>query len=86
MTLKVYADPGQVAFRISDNGVGMDRETRDKLFTLFFSSKGSSGTGIGLFVANEIVGQHGGSISIESEPGKGSTFTVCVPRELSVGM
>ncbi len=86
VTLKVYADPGQVAFRISDNGVGMDRETRDKLFTLFFSSKGSSGTGIGLFVANEIVGQHGGSISIESEPGKGSTFTVCVPRELSVGM
>ncbi|MDC0336014.1 response regulator [Pseudodesulfovibrio sp.] len=86
VTLKVYSDKGQVAFRIEDNGVGMDRETREKLFTLFFSSKGSSGTGIGLFVANEIVHQHGGSIQVDSEPGKGSTFTVCIPRELSVGM
>ncbi len=86
VTLKAYGDKGQIAFCIQDNGVGMDRETREKLFTLFFSSKGSSGTGIGLFVANEIVGQHGGSISVESELGKGSTFTVCVPRELSVGV
>lgn len=86
VTLKVYADKGQIAFRVSDTGVGMDRETREKLFTLFFSSKGSSGTGIGLFVANEIIGQHGGSINVESEPGEGSSFTICVPRELSVGV
>jgi len=86
VTLKVYSDKGQVAFKVSDNGVGMDRETREKLFTLFFSSKGSSGTGIGLFVANEIVGQHGGSITVDSEEGNGSSFTVCIPRELSVGV
>lgn len=84
VTLKVYSDEGQVAFRIEDNGMGMDRETREKLFTLFFSSKGSSGTGIGLFVAHEVVSQHGGSIAVDSEPGKGSTFTVCIPRKLSV--
>jgi signal transduction histidine kinase/FixJ family two-component response regulator len=84
VTLKVYSDKGQVAFRIQDNGSGMDRETREKLFTLFFSSKGSSGTGIGLFVANEVVTQHGGSIAVDSELGKGSSFTVCIPRELSI--
>lgn len=83
VTLKAYSDADQIAFRISDNGIGMDRERREKLFTLFFSSKGSSGTGIGLFVAHEIVQQHGGSIAVESVLGEGSTFTVCIPRELS---
>lgn len=83
VTLKVFGDDKQVAFRIADNGVGMDPETKEKLFTLFFSSKGSTGTGIGLFVANEIVDQHGGTIVVESEPGKGSVFTVCIPREIS---
>lgn len=86
VTLKAYSDDDQVAFRISDNGVGMDRETRDKLFTLFFSSKGTSGTGIGLFVASEIASQHGGSITVESEPGEGSSFTVVIPKELPVNV
>ncbi|GFM33940.1 response regulator [Desulfovibrio subterraneus] len=73
----------EVKFSIRDNGVGMDRETRDKLFTLFFSSKGSSGTGIGLFVANQVVQQHGGRIIVMSEAGRGSTFAVVMPRRLS---
>jgi PAS domain S-box-containing protein len=85
VTLKAYGDKGQIAFRITDNGIGMDQEAREKLFTLFYSSKGSSGTGIGLFVANEIVAQHGGSITVESERGEGSIFTICIPRELSIG-
>jgi PAS domain S-box-containing protein len=81
---KIYGDADQIAFQITDNGAGMDHETRDKLFTLFFSSKGLAGTGIGLFVANEIVQQHGGNITVESEQGHGATFIVCIPRELSV--
>lgn len=68
-----------VVFAVEDNGTGMDEETRDKLFTLFFSSKGSGGTGIGLFIANYIVQQHGGVITVDSEPGSGSTFTVRLP-------
>ena len=75
------ADADTVFFRVSDNGPGMDRETREKLFTLFFSSKGSAGTGIGLFVANQMVRQHGGGISVASEPGKGASFTVTLPRK-----
>ena len=64
---------------ISDNGSGMDRETRDKIFTLFFSSKGKRGTGIGLFISNQTIEQHGGSIRVESAPREGSTFVITLP-------
>jgi len=69
-----------VCFEISDDGLGMDRETKEKMFTLFFSSKGSSGTGLGLFIANHVIGQHGGAIQVESEINKGSRFIICIPR------
>ena len=52
-----------VVFEVSDNGVGMDRETVDRSFTLFFSSKGNEGTGLGLFISNKIVRQLRGSSS-----------------------
>ncbi|WP_432734950.1 response regulator [Maridesulfovibrio sp. FT414] len=71
---------GNVEIKISDNGTGMDKETRDKIFTLFFSSKGKKGTGIGLFISNQTIEQHGGKISVESEPGEGTTFTINLPR------
>lgn len=67
-------------FTIQDNGPGMDQETRNKIFRLFFSSKGSKGTGLGLFIANHVVSQHGGEIQVESEPGEGTVFTVRIPR------
>jgi signal transduction histidine kinase len=64
---------------IHDNGIGMDRETREKIFSLFFSSKGIKGTGLGLFIANKIVDKHGGDIKVESEPGRGSRFVIRLP-------
>jgi signal transduction histidine kinase len=67
-------------FTVRDNGVGMDMETRQKVFSLFYSSKGKKGTGLGLFIANKFVGQHGGSIYIESMRDQGATFTVTIPR------
>ncbi|MBT8393001.1 MAG: PAS domain-containing sensor histidine kinase [Ignavibacteriaceae bacterium] len=76
VTLKVDQDADQIVFNVSDNGIGMDRETREKAFSLFFSSKGAGGTGLGLFIANKIAEAHGGSIKIESEEGKGSEFMV----------
>ena len=82
MTFRVEGDALQVRFIVADNGPGMDRETRDKLFTLFFSSKGSSGTGIGLYIAGQVVKQHGGSLTVDSEPGKGAIFTMALPRRL----
>lgn len=81
--IKVNAtgEPEQVVCTISDNGIGMDRETREKAFSLFFSSKGAGGTGLGLFISNKIARAHGGRLSIESADGHGSTFTVTMPRQ-----
>ena len=73
--------PGHVEFSIEDNGIGMDRETREKAFSLFFSSKGSEGTGLGLFVSNKIAAAHGGAIDVDSEPARGTRFTVRIPRK-----
>lgn len=70
-----------MVIEVADNGIGMDRETKEKIFSLFFSSKGLKGTGLGLFISNKIVDKHGGSIAVDSEPGKGSTFTVRIPLE-----
>jgi signal transduction histidine kinase len=71
--------PGHVTFEVADNGIGMDRETCEKAFTLFFSAK-ASGTGLGLFIADKIAKAHGGTIDLESRPGEGTRFTVALPR------
>jgi signal transduction histidine kinase len=69
-----------VIFEVTDNGVGMDRETKESLFTLFFSSKGNKGTGLGLFIANKIIDQHGGKITVASTSGQGSHFRIILPK------
>ena len=80
VSLRVDGDEENVRFSLEDNGIGMDREVQDKAFTLFFSSKGSGGTGLGLFIANKIVQAHGGGIELDSEPGRGTRFTGTIPR------
>jgi PAS domain S-box-containing protein len=76
----IGSDDEHVLFEIEDNGIGMDQETREKVFTLFFSSKGTEGTGLGLFIANNIAHAHGGTISVDSEIDKGTRFLVKIPR------
>jgi PAS domain S-box-containing protein len=76
---RVWQTMDHILFEIQDNGIGMDQETREKLFCMFFSSKGMEGTGLGLFVANKIATKHGGRISVESTSGKGSRFLVRIP-------
>lgn len=78
--LHVCEQDNMLVFKIRDNGVGIDADAQNKMFKLFFSSKGSRGTGLGLFITNHVIRQHGGSIQIESEMGKGSVFTVRIPR------
>jgi signal transduction histidine kinase/FixJ family two-component response regulator len=70
-----------VVFTVEDNGTGMDEPTREKVFTLFFSSKGDRGTGLGLFIAGQVVEKHGGNIRVDSEPGRGTRFTIRMPRK-----
>ena len=76
----VKQDNENIVFIVGDDGIGMDRETRDKVFLLFYSSKGRKGTGLGLFIANKIIGQHGGNIHIDSAKGQGAQFTIKIPK------
>jgi signal transduction histidine kinase/DNA-binding response OmpR family regulator len=64
---------------ISDSGVGMPAEVQRRVFDPFFTTKGSGGSGLGLSVAYGIVARHGGQLTVESEPGNGSTFSVFLP-------
>jgi len=69
-----------VRFQVIDNGTGMDKETQDRLFTDFFTTKGYKGTGLGLPVTQKIVNEHKGRLEFESTPGKGTTFTLMLPH------
>ena len=80
VSFEVQGDADTVRFTVQDNGIGMDRETRERLFTLFFSSKGSEGTGLGLYIANRIVQKHEGRIEVTSTPDVGTRFVVTLPR------
>jgi signal transduction histidine kinase len=74
----------KIIFAIRDNGIGMDGETQDKIFTPFFSSKGNRGTGLGLFIANTIIEQHGGEINVKSKIGQGTVFQIKIPRKAPI--
>jgi signal transduction histidine kinase len=76
---RVGRDEKNVLFSISDNGIGMDQDQLKNIFTLFFSSKGNKGTGLGLYLADKTIRNHGGSIDVKTKPGKGTTFIIRLP-------
>jgi len=76
--VQVKRGKGDLRFIVTDNGAGMTQETRNKLFSRFFSTKEGRGTGLGLCVTEKIVAEHGGRITVESSPGKGSVFTIWI--------
>ncbi len=78
--IKTRARDGQVEIRISDTGVGISKENLSKIFDPFFTTKDvGKGTGLGLNIAYNIIQKHKGTIEVESEVGKGTTFTIRIP-------
>jgi signal transduction histidine kinase len=73
-------DKERLELQVSDTGAGIPPEARDKVFDLFFSTKSSKGTGLGLAVTKKIVQEHGGSITFTTEVNEGTTFLVGLPR------
>ncbi len=73
-------DISYVAIRVEDNGVGIHEDIRGRIFEPFFTTKSQdNGTGLGLAMTYSIISQHGGFITVDSEPGKGSVFTIYLP-------
>jgi signal transduction histidine kinase len=84
VTVTVTRSDGQVVTTVADNGLGISHQSLPYLFTKFYRARstltsGSGGTGLGLFISRAIVEMHKGKITVASEEGKGSTFTVTLP-------
>ena len=75
----VSAVNGEATLTVADEGSGMGREVLDRAFEPFFTTRGDRALGLGLSTAREIVARHGGRITLESAPGRGTTATVVLP-------
>ena len=84
ITVSVRRESGQVAIAVRDRGLGIPRAEQSAIFTMFHrgeeaESRAIRGTGLGLAIVREIVGAHHGRVTVQSEPGRGSTFTIWLP-------
>ncbi len=81
ITISARQEPDQIRISVSDTGVGMDEEIRDHIFERYYQCDyHKGGNGIGLSIVNRIVTLCGGSITVESTPGEGSTFQIILPN------
>jgi GAF domain-containing protein len=80
LSVKTEQDQRFACLKLSDTGIGMTEEVKAKIFEPFFTTKGSNGTGLGMSLVYNIVSRHDGQIETESSPGRGSTFTVKLPK------
>jgi signal transduction histidine kinase len=78
VTVKTRDAGGNIELSVIDRGCGIAKEHLENIFNPFFTTK-SEGVGLGLAIVSKIIDEHGGTISVESEPGHGSTFRVFLP-------
>ncbi|HWB93774.1 MAG TPA: two-component regulator propeller domain-containing protein [Puia sp.] len=86
LTIRQAENPGDIAILVSDTGIGLSTEDQHRIFDRFFQGNTdisimNQGSGIGLSITKEFVRLHGGTIRVESGPGKGSVFTIFLPLE-----
>ena len=81
LTLRTRRDDGKVVIEVCDTGSGLTREECERIFTPYYTSK-QHGTGLGLAIVQSVVSDHGGRISVQSEPGKGTTFVIELPKNV----
>ena len=80
LTIKTLFDDSDISMFIEDTGIGMSKDTVEKIFLPFFTTKEiNEGTGIGLSVVHGIITSHGGRINVESKSGKGTRFEILLP-------
>ena len=82
ITVDAHEADGQAEVNVVDHGSGIAPNQIETIFNPFVTTK-QNGVGLGLAIVSKIVDGHGGRISVESEPGKGSTFRVCLPLKQS---
>jgi signal transduction histidine kinase len=78
LTVSTTSGPGSAQITVTDTGTGMNEATQDSIFTPFFTSK-TRGIGLGLAVTKRVAEAHGGTISVESRPAAGTSFTLTLP-------
>ncbi len=84
LEVSTAGDGGQAVVSIRDTGVGIGKADAQRIFDRFYradAARGADGTGLGLSIAKAVIEAHGGTITLESEPGHGSTFTVTLPQK-----
>jgi PAS domain S-box-containing protein len=79
LLLSCIQDGNRLRLQFADSGAGMPEDVQQKIFEPFFSTKGAHGTGLGLSVSYSIIERHEGTISVSSEPGQGTVFTIELP-------
>jgi two-component system, NtrC family, sensor histidine kinase HydH len=83
VTVKTRSAAGVAEVAVIDRGAGIEQRNLNSIFNPFFTTK-PAGVGLGLAIVSKIVDEHGGTITVESEPGKGSIFRVALPMQQSV--
>jgi two-component system phosphate regulon sensor histidine kinase PhoR len=85
LTVSAYRKKNGIEFQITDQGIGLNKSDLNKIFNKFYRIENNirnKGFGIGLYYVKLVVSAHGGYVTVESEPGKGSTFSVFLPTSL----
>lgn len=80
LSLKTEQDQNFVYLKVTDTGIGMSEEIKDRVFEPFFTTKETKGTGLGMSVVHNIISRHDGGIHVKSSPGQGSSFTIKLPK------